>query len=85
MEAQIAFETHIKISSHITMFFFYIFILIYSLGCAGPLLLYVRASVFVAVCGNFQLHHSNPQLWHVGFSSLARDGTWAPCIGSMES
>ena len=23
-------------------------------------------------------------LWHVGSSSLPRDGTWAPCIASME-
>ena len=24
-------------------------------------------------------------LWHVGSSSLTRDQTWAPCIGSAES
>ena len=26
-----------------------------------------------------------PSLWHVGSSSLTRDGTLAPCIGSLES
>ena len=25
------------------------------------------------------------KLWHVGSSSLTRDGTWAPCIRSKES
>ena len=24
-------------------------------------------------------------LWHVGSSSLTRDGNWAPCLGSAES
>ena len=29
--------------------------------------------------------HEHLQLWHEGSSSLTRDGTQAPCIGSMES
>ena len=32
-----------------------------------------------------QLWHADSQLWHVGSSSLTRDRTWAPCIGSVES
>ena len=39
---------------------------------------HVRSSVFVAACKNFQL-------WHVGSSSLTRDQTWTPCIGTAES
>ena len=33
----------------------------------------------------FQLPHVNPWLRHVGSSSLTRDQTLAPCIGSMQS
>ena len=38
-------------------------------------------------CGtrNFQLWHANPQLWHVGSSSLTRDQTQASCIGTEAS
>ena len=32
-----------------------------------------------------QLWHTGCQLWHVGSSSLTRDGTRAPCIGSVKS
>ena len=48
--------------------------------------------IFVATCRIFscgmwdlQLQHVGSQLWHVGSSSLTRDETWAPCIGSVES
>ena len=34
---------------------------------------------------HLQLWHVNSQLQHVGSSSLTRDGTWAPGIGSSES
>ena len=35
--------------------------------------------------GDLQLWYVNSQLQHVGSSSLIRDGTWAPGIGSSES
>ena len=55
-------------------FFFLIFI--YLFDCAGSL---------VAACGLFQLQHVNFHLQQVGSSSLVRDRTWVPCIGSPES
>ena len=33
----------------------------------------------------FLLQQAGSQLWHVGSSSLSRDPTLAPCIGSVES
>ena len=55
-------------------FFFLIFI--YLFDCAGSL---------VAACGLFQLQHVNFHLQQVGSSSLVRDQTRVPCIGSPES
>ena len=42
-------------------------------------------STLTAARGVFQLPPVNPQLQHVGSSSLIRGHTWAPCIGSWQS
>ena len=42
-------------------------------------------SLIYLVAPSLQLGHVNSQLQHVGSSSLIRNGTWAPCIGSSES
>ena len=49
-------------------------------------------SILIVACGilsygmwDFSLWHANSQLWHVGSSSLTRDGIRDPCIGSTES
>ena len=56
--------------------------------------IYLSCWVLVAACRIFNLFcstwdhwfwHASSQLWHVGFSSLTKNQTQAPCIGSMES
>ena len=39
----------------------------------------------MVACGIFDLHCSaqNLQLWHVGSSSLTRDGTWPSALGGL--
>ena len=58
-------------------FFFFFFNLLIYFGCAG--LGCSMWELLVAVCGLLSCS------MHVGSSSLARNRTWAPCIGSMES
>ena len=50
-----------------------LYFFIYLFGCTGS-------------CGTQDLHCNMwiLYLWHVGSSSLTRDGTQAPCIGSTE-
>ena len=62
----------------------YVFIFDYLFDCA---ILVVALGIFDRHC-NMQglwLRHANSQLQHVGSSSLTRDRTLAPCIGSLES
>ena len=33
----------------------------------------------------YLLGYTGSKLWHVGSSSLTKDGTWTPCIGNLES
>ena len=49
----------------------------YLFDCAKPQLRHVESSLFTVAHGILQLHH-------VGCSSLTRDWTQAPCIGSLE-
>ena len=52
-----------------------------------PVFIYLAVLGLLVEHGNFHLCCGmwDPYLWHVGSSSLTRDGTQAPCIGSVES
>ena len=47
--------------------------------------LFVCFYVYLSGCTRSQFRHANSWLQHVGSSSLTRDGTWVPCIVSLES
>ena len=57
---------------------FFLLLFIYLFGCASSCLQQAGSLIFVAVCEIFGLQH-------VGSSSLTRNQTQGPCIGSMES
>ena len=49
-------------------------------------ILFLKIFIYLAVpAGSCDTLDIQALLWHVGSSSLIRDWTWAPCIGSTES
>ena len=77
---------------HIMLIFSFIniFVKYLLLGCTRSQFWHSGSLLSTVAYGTFRrsmedLFFFFPQLWHVGSSSLTRDGTLAPCTGSMES
>ena len=63
-------------------YYFYKYLFIYLFGCAGSQLRH--AGSFSCGMWDHYLQHANSQLQHVRSSSLTRNRTQTPCIGSTE-